>query len=61
MNAGFLDDGQLLLSDGALILIQNDYDSNTSAKMITIDVNGYQKDRMHGDMIYLRLKLLKTG
>lgn len=43
VNAGFLDDGQLLLSDGALILIQNDYDSNTSAKMITIDVNGYQK------------------
>ena len=36
----FLDDGQLLLNDGSLILIDN---INASQLFISVDVNGYQK------------------
>ena len=49
------DEGQFMLSDGMFVLIDND---GVRPIIISIDVNGYTKNLINGDMIYLRFKFL---
>lgn len=55
-----LDDGQLLLIDGSLLLIEN---SNPEFEqvLISVDVMVLLKLQMFGDKIYLPLNLLRRG
>lgn len=43
MNLGLLDDGQFVLKDGALILIENPGDVSDRKRLISVDVNGIGK------------------
>lgn len=43
LNLGLLDDGQFVIKDGALILIENSGDVSDRRRLISVDVNGISK------------------
>ena len=56
INMGAFDDGQFVLNDGSLILIQNDPISSTLL-LISVDVNGYNKkpNRLGHDLFVFQI------
>lgn len=56
----FIDDGQFVINDGMLILIENDQNpSNKAMRYISIDVNGYNKkpNRFGQDLFMFQINL----
>lgn len=52
----FFDDGQFILADGSLVLLES---ISSERLYISVDVNGYKKNRIVSDRIYLCFRLIK--
>lgn len=67
LTLAYLDDGQFVLKDGSLILIENSGDSTATVRFISVDVNGFNKkpNRWGHDLFTFQLmddgKLLPMG
>lgn len=57
VDMGFLDDGQFVLNDGSLILLQNNNPSVSSLLLISVDINGFHKrpNRLGHDLFMFQI------